>query len=144
MQRHSETPIGTRASRKRRLADTDLEPAESMNPNPTRRHEATVGTMIKFLEHLRESKHPLKEDKKEPKPYRPKLRHNISIDIKNYVVFLRHGSLTDDSTICRPYREVSRIAGVKFTTAHKIVALWKANGFRVINRLLGHRNRAKW
>ena len=28
---------------------TDLEPAESMNPNPTKRHEATVGTMIRFL-----------------------------------------------------------------------------------------------
>jgi hypothetical protein len=49
--------VDTRASRKRKLADTDLVPSELMNTNPTKRRETTVGHMIEFLEQLRESKH---------------------------------------------------------------------------------------
>jgi len=40
----------TRASRKRKLADTDLVPSELMNTNPIKRRETTVGHMIEFLE----------------------------------------------------------------------------------------------
>ena len=63
--------MSTRTSRKRKLADTDLVPAEQMNQNPTKRRETTVGMVIDFLEELRRAKHPEKEKKKEVKPCIP-------------------------------------------------------------------------
>ena len=102
-----------------------------------KRFEARVGTMIEFLEHLRESKHPLKEEKKELKPYQPKLQQYHTHDIKAYVVYLRHKSLTDDSSVWHTYRETSQLAGVKLASCMSIVARWKVNGFRIINRRLG-------
>ena len=52
--------MSTRNSRKRKLADTDLLPAEQFNQNPTKRRETTVGLVIDFLEELRRAKHPEK------------------------------------------------------------------------------------
>ena len=46
------------------------------------------------MEELRRIKHPEKEEKKVAKPWKTKLRHDHSHDVKAYVVFLRYGSLT--------------------------------------------------
>ena len=88
--------------------------------------------MIEFLEQLRESKHPPKVGKKPPK-----LQQYHTQDIKAYVVYLRHKSLTDDSSVWHTYRETSQLAGVKLASCMSIVARWKVNGFRIINRRLG-------
>ena len=93
--------------------------------------------MIEFLEQLRESKHPPKVGKKPPKPYSPKLQQYLTQEIKAYVVYLRHKSLTDDSSVWHTYRETSQLAGVKLASCMSIVARWKVNGFRIINRRLG-------
>ena len=76
--------MSTRASRKRKLADTDLQPAEELNPNPSKRREATVGMMIGFLEELRRIKHPEKVVQKEVKPWKPKL-HTITTTILRHM-----------------------------------------------------------
>ena len=93
--------------------------------------------MIEFLEQLRETKHSPKVGKKPPKPYHPKLQQYHTQDIKAYVVYLRHKSLTDDSSVWHTYRETSQLAGVKLASCMSIVARWKENGFRIINRRLG-------
>ena len=93
--------------------------------------------MIEFLEQLMESKHSPKVGKKPPKPYSPKLQQYHTQDIKAYVVYLRHNSLTDDSSVWHTYRETSQLAGVKLASCMSIVARWKVNGFRIINRRLG-------
>ena len=136
--------MSTRTSRKRKLADTDLVPAEQMNQNPTKRRETTVGMVIDFLEELRRAKHPEKEKKKEAKPWHPNLRQKVTMDFKAYVVYLRHGSLTEPGPKWHTFKKISEMTGVRLKTAFEIVKRWKEDGFKVINKRLGQRPRAKW
>jgi hypothetical protein len=70
---------GTRSSKKRKLDDTDLIPSQVLNARTTKRKTVDsegnikavskqklnverVGQMIGYLEQLRESKHPVKEE----------------------------------------------------------------------------------
>ena len=105
--------MSTRASRKRKLADTDLQPAEELNPNPSKRREATVGMMIGFLEELRRIMHPEKVVQKEVKSWKPKLQHDHHNDVKAYVVFLRYGSLTEPGPKWHTFRRIAEITGIK-------------------------------
>ena len=57
--------VSTRSSKKRKLADTDLTPAEQMNPS--KRRENAVGQMIDFLEQLRQSRNPVTTTQKKVK-----------------------------------------------------------------------------
>jgi transposase len=137
-------PTSTRASRKRKLADTDLLPAEQLNTNPTKRREANVGQMIQFLEHLREARHDKPKAEKLKKPWNPKLRHFYNMDLKAYVVFLRYGQISEPGPNWHTCKRISEIAGLKQATAFSIVKHWRLNGYQIVNLKLGQRPRAKW
>ena len=113
--------MSTRTSRKRKLADTDLVPAEQLNQNPTKRRETTVGLVIDFLEELRRAKHPEKEKKKEANLWHPNLRQKVTMNFKAYVVYLRHGSLTEPGPKWHTFKKISEMTGLSFKTAFEIV-----------------------
>ena len=100
--------------------------------------------MIEFLEELRMIRHREKEEKKEAKPWKPKLRHDHSHDVKAYVVFLRYGSLTEPGPKWHTFSRIREITGVKINTAHYICKHWEKNGFQIVNHRLGIRSRARW
>jgi hypothetical protein len=63
-----------------------------LNPNPVKRSkEFDVGQMIKFLVHLREQKHPPKQEPKPRKVKRPPLFKDINLEMQAFIVFLRYG-----------------------------------------------------
>ena len=85
-------PIDTRSSKKRKLVDTDLEPSQKLNTNPLKRSkEFGVEQMLRFLEQLREKKHPPKHELKPRKVKRPPLFKNINLEMQAFIVFLRYG-----------------------------------------------------
>ncbi len=115
--------MGTRSSKKRKLDDTDLIPTQVMNARTTKRktidnegniQEVTkqkynverVGQMIDYLEHLRESKHPVKEEQKRPVAKLKPLFKNNSVEMQKLVVFLRYGSTTEVLPKQRTWREI--------------------------------------
>ena len=51
--------------------------------------------MIDYLEHLRESKHPVKQEQKQPIAKLKPLFKNNSVEMQNLIVFLRYGSTTE-------------------------------------------------
>lgn len=54
-----------------------------------------VGQMIDYLEQQRESKHPVKEEKKPPVERLKPLYKNNSVEMQRLIVFLRYGSTTE-------------------------------------------------
>ena len=66
------------------------------------------------------------------------------MDFKAYIVYLRFGSLTEPGPKWHSYREISEMTGVKLKSVFSIVKSWRLNGFKIINKKLGQRTRAKW
>ena len=153
--------MGTRASKKRKLEDTDLMPTQVINSVTTKRktvdgegnieaipkvkyNEKRVGQVIDYLEKLRDDKHPVKEQLKVTKKNRIPLTKNATVEMQKLVVFLRYGSYTEIGPKRMTWRRISEITGVNKVTACLICKRWRLNGFRVIKKKVGNRHRAKW
>jgi transposase len=61
------------------------------------------------------------------------LRKEHSEATQALVIFLRHGTLKNDSKIVRRYTEILKMTGVRPCSQIKILRRWKARGFLVIN-----------
>ena len=62
--------------------------------------------MINYLEQLRKSKHPVKEEQKRPiEKLRPLFKNN-SVEMQKLIVFLRYGSTTEVRPKQRTWREI--------------------------------------
>ena len=62
--------------------------------------------MINYLEQLRESKHPAKQEQKRPVEKLKPLFNNNSVEMQKLVVFLRYGSTTEVLPKQRTWREI--------------------------------------
>lgn len=78
-----------------------------------------MSLLLEFLEATRAARHDKKP--RQRKPRKPKLKQHISSDLKAYVVFLRHGSLTEEDTPKNTFRQINQLTGIKITTCHRIV-----------------------
>ena len=100
--------------------------------------------MIDYLEQQRESKHPVKEEKKPPVERLKPLFKNNSVEMQKLIVFLRYGSTTEVRPKQRTWREIQEITGVRKVASCLICKRWRLNGCQVINKKKGYRNRSKW
>jgi hypothetical protein len=64
--------------------------------------------------------------------------------MKQFVVYLRYNKLNEPGPKWHTYRQISEITGVKLNSVLSIVLIWRKNVYRIINRRLGQRPRAKW
>ena len=61
----------------------------------------------------------------------------LTLDQRAYIVYLRFGSLTDDSNVVRSYKEVSRLCGIRTLTCERNVAIWRRDGCVIRNNFKG-------
>lgn len=103
--------------------------------NPKRRRENDVSYLIQYLDQIRDARHDKKERKR--KEYRIHFRKNLTVEQKAYIVYLRYGSLTDDSNPIRTHREVGEITGIKVNSCTTVCQRWKRDGFTIKNNCKG-------
>ena len=77
--------------------------------------------MIRFLEQLRQTRHPENIEEKPKKLWKPTFMQNISVDMKLFVVYLRYNKLNEPGPKWHTYKKISEIAGVKLNSVLSIV-----------------------
>ena len=100
--------------------------------------------MIDYLEHLRESKHPVKQEQKRPIAKLKPLFKNNSVEMQKLIVFLRYGSTTEVLPKQRTWREIQEMKGVRKVASYLICKRWRLNGCQVINKKKAFRHRSNW
>ena len=128
-------PMSTRNSKKRKLWETDLQQTDPLFQNPTRRRENDISYLISYLNDIRDARHDRRERK--PKRERFQLLRHFTLEQRSYVVYLRFGSLTDDSNPIRTYREVSERSGIRISSCFRIVHRWRRDGRQIRNNCHG-------
>jgi hypothetical protein len=94
-----------------------------------------VGQMIKFLEVLREQKHPPKQVPKPRKVKRPPLFKKINLEMQAFIVFLRYGSVIEPPGETKmTFKEVSDITKVHPSAINNVCRRCIANGYQIINK----------
>ena len=91
--------------------------------------------MIKFLEQLREQKHPPKQEPKPRKVKRPPLFKNINLEMQAFIVFLRYGSVKEPpGEVKMTFKAISDITKVHPSAVNNVCRRWVANGYQIINK----------
>jgi len=125
--------------KKRKLQDMSGDPLQGRLPLTKRRHTPSY-ELIEFLSRGIGSSHAYvsKRNKKAPNFQISKkktlvLRRQLTESMQALVVFLRYGTLQDDSREWHTATEVFRRTGVKVQTQQGVIRRWRERGFLIIN-----------
>lgn len=89
--------------------------------------------MINFLQWMKDLKHPEKQIKQR-KEKRISLFSQLSLEMKQFVVFLRYESLTEMLPPKRTFQQIQKITSVNYTTAYNVCKTWVLSGCKFIKK----------